>query len=139
MSKPEWVTSEYADYDEIVRSWGFEVLAFDTCGDYQGDHVALLADGERRGFIVIGYGSCSGCDELDAAKPADEDGDWSGVERIREELRGEIHWEPTATVLADYIEADIGKSGANGTEWYWYDEDVRSAALRDVRMLRKAA
>lgn len=68
--KPDWVTEKYGtDYEELVGSWGHEVLSFDTIGSYQGDHLVLLRDGDRYGIVVIGYGSCSGCDALQAVGP----------------------------------------------------------------------
>lgn len=138
MNKPGWIDSKYGtSYEGIVESLGFEVLSFDTCGSYQGDHVVLLADGERRGFAVFGYGSCSGCDTLEAVQPwGNDDGDWSGVEELREDILNSIHWEPTASELADQLESDIDKSRANGTRWYWYDNEIKAVARRYIDMLR---
>lgn len=139
--RPAWVPEPTyeLDYEHMVRAWGWTVLSFDTCGSYQGDHVVLLADGDRRGFLMIGYGSCTGCDALEAARPYDYDdeppADWSEVVEIYERLRGEVHWEPDAASLADWIEHQIATEGS-GTVWYWYDDEVKNVSRRYVEVLR---
>ncbi len=59
--------SEYADYDELIRATGLTIDASEAFGDYQGDYVYVVRDGERRGIAIVGYGSCSGCDALQAS------------------------------------------------------------------------
>lgn len=118
--KPEWATSKYGvTYEEIVDSWGWEVEAFETFGSYQGDHLALLRDGESVGLVVFGYGSCSGCDELYASEPLDEDGDWSEVVALRDSLEDEIVWHPSPRALLDWIDANPQN------HWWSYDEEVQ--------------
>lgn len=131
MLKPDWVEETYGtSYEEIVASWGYEVLSFDTCGSYQGDILVLLADGEKRGFVVIGYGSCSGCDLLESVQPSSSDGDWSGVEEIRNDLHERVHWELDAAAMVQYIET---KDAAN--EWWLHDDEIRGVLNRYREML----
>lgn len=134
---PEWAKN-YGDYEPMVRSWPYEVVSFDTCGSYQGDHVVLLADGDRRGFLMIGYGSCSGCDALEAAKPWEDDGDWTGVRQIEREQRESIHWESSGPELADWLSARFADEG-KGTDWYWYDDEVKAVTRRYIVALRDSA
>jgi len=54
--------------------------------DYQGDSRLLFKDGERYGYLIFGWGSCSGCDALQAC--CDE----SEVEKLRYQLLHEIKW-----------------------------------------------
>lgn len=130
--KPDWVKSQYGvDYEDIVRSWGHEVVAFDTTGSYQGDHEALLRDSDGRyGITVIGYGSCSGCDHLEAIQPydyADESGDWSEVVKYRDELAGEVTWFDAPSDAAAWIDARLNP---DGTHWWSHDEEIRAVLTR---------
>jgi hypothetical protein len=67
---PDSFKREYSyvyDYDPIVTYLG-ETLVCADIGDYQGDIYLLLRTSNGYGFVVIGYGSCSGCDALQACK-----------------------------------------------------------------------
>jgi hypothetical protein len=50
------------DYYPMLESFGNIVLQVDD--DYQGDSRVLYQDGENFGYLVFGWGSCSGCDAL---------------------------------------------------------------------------
>lgn len=120
--QPAWVKGEYGtSYEEIVNSWGYEVLEFETFGQYQGDHLALLRDGDRLGLIVFGYGSCSGCDELQAIEPwgGGEDDDWTEVIEFAERLRSEVHWSDSRSDLRDWV------NQTPENHWWSYDDEVR--------------
>lgn len=59
-------------YVEAIKAMELKVLAEADLGYYQGDWVGLVKneafsyDGQDYGVIVVGYGSCSGCDEWQA-------------------------------------------------------------------------
>lgn len=59
-------------YEEGLNSLGIEVLEWVTFGSYQGDYAVILKKENMLGFIVIGYGSCSGCDALEACRSPEE-------------------------------------------------------------------
>jgi hypothetical protein len=139
-AKPKWVKDQWGpSYTEIVDSWGYEVLAMDIHGSYQGDYTVLLADGERRGFTVIGYGSCSGCDALESRAPwGDEEGaDWSGVVDLADSLRDGVVWRESATELADYLVEELASENPNN--WYSFDDEVTRAFRGYVTQLRGVA
>jgi hypothetical protein len=130
--KPEWVKDRYGtSYEELVDGWGYEVVTFDTIGSYEGDHFVVLRDGERYGWVVFGYGSCSGCDELEAAAPWNEDGDWTEVVKLSDELRAKVEWHDLAAALADRLAAL-----ERGNEWWLNDSEGRDARDRAVAALR---
>jgi len=56
-----------ADYKDCLELAGAEVLAYETFGSYQGDWWAKVKFNDREGFVHGYYGSCSGCDTLEAA------------------------------------------------------------------------
>lgn len=121
--KPEWVKGAYGVYyEDIVRSWPHEVISFDTTGSYQGDHEALLRDSEGRfGITVFGYGSCSGCDHLEAIAPWGEDGDWADVVKYSDQLADSVTWFDTPDAAIAWIDE---KSKPDGNDWWAYDEEV---------------
>lgn len=63
------------------------LIAENYFGSYQGDYIITLANGDTIELYKGGYGSCSGCDWLEAEK------DWEtgeiGEEKIKEYLKDE--------------------------------------------------
>ena len=85
----------YYDYEPIINSFGRNVLQIDTEG-YQGDSWVLydnidydfnLREPTRKiGYLEYGWGSCSGCDALQACNSIDE------VQELADELEQSIKW-----------------------------------------------
>ena len=75
-----------SDYGELVESMEYEVLAQADDDDYQGDSLYLLRDGQRYGVLTFGWGSCSGCDALQACSTMTE------ATELRDELHQSITW-----------------------------------------------
>jgi hypothetical protein len=57
-------------YEDVLLKAGYDVVAYEEFGSYQGEWAAILVDG---GVILGDYGSCSGCDPLEATIPWDSD------------------------------------------------------------------
>lgn len=131
--KPEWAKSDYPGYLELVESSGYEVLEFETTGSYQGDHEVLLADGERRGFLMIGYGSCSGCDALEAAYGYTDSPDWNRIVELAAGIRDDIHWADSAADLAAYLRADI----EDPLKWYLHDDEIKAVLTAFISKLEE--
>lgn len=136
MNRPDWLDNNYPSYETIVNSWGHEVLAFETTGFYQGDHEVLFSDSEGRyGFLVVGYGSCSGCDLLEAIIPHSytETQDWTEVDTFRNDLEGEIRWFDTAedalTFLRSKIEGDVNS-------WYSWDREINEVMEKFIELIQ---
>ena len=114
--KPNWLGEESLSYDTIIKSFGYKYKS-EWIGSYQGDIAAVFKDGKRKGYLVIGYGSCSGCDELESIKPwcyhNDEECtcDWSEVEKYRKSLMKSIRW-------------NIPLPERDGNDWWAYDNEV---------------
>jgi hypothetical protein len=84
------------DYRPLLRSIGDVLVQVDD-DDYQGDARVLIKDGERYGVLIFGWGSCSGCDALQACETIGE------IEELRDELCRQIFW-GTKEEIARYIE-----------------------------------
>lgn len=84
------------DYKPLVASMGFDVLLQVDEDDYQGDSFLLLKDGNKWGFLTFGWGSCSGCDALQACDS------WEDAESLRTEMASSIKWHEGPQQLRDY-------------------------------------
>lgn len=116
MSKPEWSKPKYIGYDDIIDSFGYK-SKYEYFGSYQGDIVVIVEDGSRKGYLIIGYGSCSGCDELEAVMPwcyckEECSCDWSEVEDLRDRLLRSIIWDKEIPEEND------------GNHWWSYDKEM---------------
>lgn len=74
------------DYGPIIESCG-EVIVRTDDDDYQGDTYVLIrgADGSF-GYLVIGWGSCSGCDALQACSTFGE------IDELAKSIRDSVRW-----------------------------------------------
>lgn len=75
-----------SDYNPLLKSLGFEILIQIDDNDYQGDSRLLLKNQEKIGYLQFGWGSCSGCDALQACKSMND------ITQLREELFNQIKW-----------------------------------------------
>lgn len=102
--------TKHSSYDDIVESWGFEIINTAMIGDYTGDFVAILYTQGMYGLFVHGYGSCSGCDELLGCE-TDQD-----MIDLARDLRNTIRSYPDFESLKhDSLKKD-------GRFWYMYDK-----------------
>lgn len=89
---PEQIEAAYPDgptffgYDDMVIRIG-EVLAREDDGDYQGDTYALVKGPDGRiGFVSFSWGSCSGCDALQACDT------YQDVADLFAQIRDSVRW-----------------------------------------------
>jgi hypothetical protein len=81
--------SEYPSYEGALQAAGAEVLAFERFGSYQGDWWAKVRHKDTVGWINGSFGSCSGCDAIEAEFGSEQD-------------KCEEHkWEPDSPACAD--------------------------------------
>lgn len=123
------VETESINHKEILERKGFKIDSFETFGSYQGDYAAIVEKDGKVGFVVIGYGSCSGCDALDAIKPSDAlDSTYDNLteEEKMETFRGKLqdyanHIE-NSVKYGSYEELKDAITGEDG-RIKWYSED----------------
>lgn len=130
--KPLWVEEYGSSYESMLSSAGLDILEWQAVGDYQGDYYTVVRDSSGRyGFTVIGYGSCSGCDALEAATPwySDEDPDWSDIVSLREDILSGVRYFDSKAEIAEFIQVEIEKN--SGKDWYYYDDEILPA-LREL-------
>lgn len=109
-------------YDEIVANQG-EILKDWTIGDWQGDYVYLLKNGDKYAFTVIGYGSCSGCDALEGCGNDEE------FNELREDIISGIVW-GTKQDVYDYV------NNQEANRWYFHESewvDIRKEIMEILK------
>ena len=74
-----------SDYGPMLDSFGPVLLRVDD-EDYQGDSRVLYKDGDRYGLLIFGWGSCGGCDALQACDTREE------VDALIRELHEKVQW-----------------------------------------------
>jgi hypothetical protein len=87
----------WSDYQPIINSFGSVIIQADDA-DYQGDSYVVLRDGSRYGYLNFGWGSCSGCDALQACDSLEE------VDNLINSLASSIHWEDSAEDLLKWMD-----------------------------------
>ncbi len=95
------MTCEYfcpPSYDEVLATFGLDILLQVDDRDYQGDTRVLFDDGSGRvGWLQFGWGSCSGCDALQACESQDQ------VDALAAQLRAEIRWFATRAEAGEFF------------------------------------
>jgi len=85
-----------SDYSPIIDELG-EVLVQVDDDDYQGDTRVLLKKDGRYGFLNFGWGSCSGCDSLQACESLQQ------LQSLADGLESDVKWFDTLEEAKNYI------------------------------------
>lgn len=76
----------WSDYQPMIDAFGKVALQVDDWG-YQGDTRVLYHNEDGRvGHLIFGWGSCSGCDSLQACGSLDD------VQELANDLENDIKW-----------------------------------------------
>jgi hypothetical protein len=78
-------TSRFYGYQPIIDALGTAVVQVDD-DDYQGDTRVIFKKGKEYGYLKFGWGSCSGCDALQACDSIEE------VQKLVDELQEQVKW-----------------------------------------------
>jgi len=90
-----------SDYDPIIDSIGAPVIKVSD-DEYQGDTRILFQGAIGFGHLIIGWGSCSGCDALQACES------WQEIADLRNRLDDAVIWLPQDQMLAWFRNHDWG-------------------------------
>jgi hypothetical protein len=118
-------------YSELLDSFELESVMTECCGSFQGDYVCLFRRGGdptgslEYGFLVFGYGSCSGCDALEAIGD-----DYQEVVALRDRLYESIRWGTPEETVA-YLEEEEKR------DWWMYDDEVKEAVAKVAKYIRE--
>ena len=84
------------DYTPMIDKFGDTLVRVDE-DSWQGDTYVLLSSGGKYGFLVFGWGSCSGCDALKMCDTPQE------VAELMQKLHEGIRWFDSLSEAKDYI------------------------------------
>lgn len=84
-------------YQPMLNEFGNILLQKDE-QDYQGDSFLIYEKDGKYGYLTFGWGSCSGCDALQACNTIDE------VQELMDKLYSDIKWFDSLDALKEYFE-----------------------------------
>lgn len=114
-----------SSYQPIIDSFG-KVLIQDEDQDYSGDTRVIYYENGKYGFLNFGWGSCSGCDALQACR-SEED-----VNKLIEELRRDVKWFDTLKELKDYLTSKDRAASYYSHEEDWSGFVTKTLTLKEV-------
>jgi len=94
-SEYDWI-EDRPNYDDIVATFG-EIKAEASDSDYQGDSLYLIEKDGKYGIVTFGWGSCSGCDALQAANSQQD------INDLQDDLESGIKWFDYDEEALDYL------------------------------------
>ena len=120
--------SMVADYTPIIQSLGKVYVRVDD-EDYQGDSRILFRGVEnyKLGFLLFGWGSCSGCDSLQACST------FSEIDELIQELKDKIIWFDSKEIALDYFKTHDWEG-----DYTWCDSGTRKFIDMCIIFLSKA-
>jgi hypothetical protein len=86
------------EYVPIIKHFG-EILLEWTEDNYQGDTAAIVKKDNKYGYLLFGWGSCSGCDALQACESYEDLG------KLVEELENKVLWFDSLPKLVAFFRA----------------------------------
>lgn len=122
-----WLTNA-PGYDEIVAAFGHEVLLTVEYHDYQGDTRYLLKSGDRYGHLNVGWGSCSGCDALQACDSVTD------LQALANSIEGDIKWFESAGEALKWFESHDWEG-----DYSWSLSEQKQYVEKAMALLRGAS
>lgn len=116
---------DYWSYDELVDSMEVKVLLMEEDQDYQGESYYLLKKGREYGILIFGWGSCSGCDALEACY-----GNREEATKLRDDLWSSISWKSKPDMRKYVNEKDWS------LDYYYYERAGRKFGERVVEYFK---
>jgi hypothetical protein len=107
----------------MIDAFGKVAIQVDD-DDYQGDTRVLYDNDGKIGFLIFGWGSCSGCDALQACVHFFE------VQQLCDELQNDIKWFDSKE---DALKWAKEKDWA--TEWFWHEEGGKEFVQKVIEYL----
>lgn len=114
-------TPDYGwSYINLIETTDVKVVLESSDDDYQGNTIALVKQGRRWGILEFGWGSCSGCDALQACYTV------ADYEELRSELYEGITWFNTLPALRKFVrDHDWGGSFWSSSTYTAFQQQVK--------------
>lgn len=111
------------DYDPMIEAFG-NVAVRDDDRDYQGDTRVLYNNGGRIGHLIFGWGSCPGCDALQACGSLDD------VQELCDSLEESIMWFETPKAALEWFTSHDWRG-----DYSWYYNETREYVDKAIKYL----
>lgn len=126
--------SVHAGYYDLLTWAGLNVLGHERFGKGRGDILFAVERSGDRGIVIVGYGSCSGCDILASAKPPPgmpwDPEKLAFIEIFARELAATVHW-GNRTLLSELLHhPDYALM-----RWYGHEADYPGALDRILELM----
>lgn len=106
------------DYQPLLNLIGDIIIQEDE-QDYSGDSYILYKKNDLYGYLNFGWGSCSGCDALQACTSPEE------VLSLAQELENDIFW-GTLPEVKEYVNSRISDYYYNDTTFKIFKTEVNN-------------
>lgn len=120
----DWFAAPYS-YAPMLETFGNILLQVDD-QDYQGDSRVLYEKDGKYGYLLFGWGSCSGCDALQGCNSYGE------LQDLANTLEGYIMWMDPKELLLYFVNRDWAGN------WEW-DKEQLDFLLGAIPILLRAA
>ena len=117
----------WSDYEPMVKAFGNAVIVVED-DDYQGDTRVLYDNNGVIGHLVFGWGSCSGCDALQACENVTE------LQELCNRLENSIKWFDSAKEALYWF-----NNRDWALQWEWHEEETKSYVSKAINYLAKKA
>lgn len=116
-------------YQALIDTMEFDdVLVEESDDDYQGDTYMLVDKLGRYGFLLFGWGSCSGCDAAQAVSSQAE------ANELRNQLYSDVKWFDTAREMIAWFEG-----GDHKLKFYGHDDTFEKFTAAALAILESRA
>lgn len=105
-------------YSPMLSLFGEIIIQCDE-DNYQGDTIAVVKNGNDYGYLMFGWGSCSGCDALQACNNVSE------VVELANDFQSAIKWFNSLNELKDFV-------SVHDYEGDWTDKDLVSEFKKEL-------
>lgn len=83
-------------YEDLYKQFGTPLVEVDI-GSWQGDTLVVLENEGKYGYLTFGWGSCSGCDALQACENFDD------LQELSDYLESSIQWFDSKEELKKWV------------------------------------
>ena len=113
----------WSDYQPMIDAFGNVAVQVDD-QDYQGDTRVLYDNNGKIGHLVFGWGSCSGCDALQACD------DYEELQELCNELENDIKWFDNKKEALEWFKAHDWEG-----DYSWHQEESRDFVKKAIAYL----
>lgn len=116
----------WSDYQPMLEAFGTIAIQVDD-HYYQGDSRLLYDNDGKIGFLMFGWGSCSGCDALQACNTIEQ------VQALCDDLQDDIRWFDNRKEALEWFCTHDWEG-----DYSWYAEETKEFVRKCIEYLKEA-